>query len=269
MWYLSLITRTSSRARQPMPRENVTGLLRLLQDFFHIKIENIYLFKIIIIIIIKHGNVFKTWLCPNFLLLPKQSELPKIWGGCSNPPPPARMPMEHPTTFFPVKQLFLLKSKYCLEISEARERLKIFWQPFLPTVFGGCVFHILLPQYCYYCWKKRFPENFGIKKNCTLETFGHWVPLHLVMRITITIHHKRKDTTDTLSKPCKNKYCNWPSRHLAMASLQSFRALCQSDLFKWHWARLLYNTAGSTILMELQQTIKWIMVIEPSGRQFV
>ena len=28
----------------------------------------------------KHGNVFKTWLCPNFLLLPKKSELPKIGG---------------------------------------------------------------------------------------------------------------------------------------------------------------------------------------------
>ena len=54
--------------------------------FFQIKIENIYLFKIIIIK--EHGNVFKTWLCPNFLLLPKKSELPKIWGGCSPPRPP-------------------------------------------------------------------------------------------------------------------------------------------------------------------------------------
>ena len=66
-----------------MSRENVTGLLRLLQDFFQIKMENIYLFKIIMIK--KHGNVFKTWLCPNFLLLPKKSELPKIWEGCSPP----------------------------------------------------------------------------------------------------------------------------------------------------------------------------------------
>ena len=64
----------------------VTGLLRLLQDFFQIKIEHIYLFKIIIIK--KHRNVFKTWLCPNFLLLPKKSELPKYWGGCSPPRPP-------------------------------------------------------------------------------------------------------------------------------------------------------------------------------------
>ena len=63
-----------------MSRENVTGLLHRLQDFFQIKTENIYLFKIIIK---KHGNVFKTWLCPNFLLLPK------IWGGCSPPRPPA------------------------------------------------------------------------------------------------------------------------------------------------------------------------------------
>ena len=74
----------------------------------------------------------------------------------------------HPTTI-------VLKSKYCLEISEARERLKISGQPFLTTVFEGCVFHILLPRYCtiLLLLKKRFPENFGIKKKCTLETFGH------------------------------------------------------------------------------------------------
>ena len=91
MWYPSLITRNPSRARQPMSRENVAGLLRLLQDFFQIKIiENIYFFKTIIIK--KHGNVFKTWLCPNFLLLPKKSEWPKIWGGCSPLAPPARTP---------------------------------------------------------------------------------------------------------------------------------------------------------------------------------
>ena len=68
-----------------MSWENVSGLLRRLQDFFQIQIENIYLFKIIKK---QHGNVFKTWLCPNFLLLPKKSELPKIWGGCSPPRPP-------------------------------------------------------------------------------------------------------------------------------------------------------------------------------------
>ena len=38
-------------------------------------------------------TTFKNWLCPNFLVLPKTSELPKIWGGCSplrppRPPPP-------------------------------------------------------------------------------------------------------------------------------------------------------------------------------------
>ena len=38
------ITRNSSRARQPLSRVNVTGLLRRLQ----VKIENISLFKIII-----------------------------------------------------------------------------------------------------------------------------------------------------------------------------------------------------------------------------
>ena len=62
-------------------RVNVTGLLRRLQ----VKIENIYLFKILIK---KHENVFKSWICPNFLLLPKKSELPKVWGGCSPPRPP-------------------------------------------------------------------------------------------------------------------------------------------------------------------------------------
>ena len=30
----------------------------------------------------------ENWLCPNFLSLPKKSELPKIWGGCSPPRPP-------------------------------------------------------------------------------------------------------------------------------------------------------------------------------------
>ena len=62
-------------------RCDVTGLLRRLQ----VKIENIYLFKILIK---KHENVFKSWLCPNFLLLPKKSELPKILGGWSSPHPP-------------------------------------------------------------------------------------------------------------------------------------------------------------------------------------
>ena len=38
------MTRNASRARQPLSRVNVTGLLRRLQ----VKIENIYLFKIII-----------------------------------------------------------------------------------------------------------------------------------------------------------------------------------------------------------------------------
>ena len=37
---------------------------------------------------------FKNWLCPNFLSLPKKSELPKLWGGAAAPlAPPARTPM--------------------------------------------------------------------------------------------------------------------------------------------------------------------------------
>ena len=51
-----------------------------------VKIENICVFKIYYNK--KHGNVFKNWLCPSFLLLPKKSELPKLWGGCSPPRPP-------------------------------------------------------------------------------------------------------------------------------------------------------------------------------------
>ena len=87
IWYSSIKKRNLSRAWQPLSRVNVTGLLRRLQ----VKIENIYLFKILIK---KHENVFKSWLCPNFLLLPKKSELPEIWGECSPPrPPPARTPM--------------------------------------------------------------------------------------------------------------------------------------------------------------------------------
>ena len=42
----------------------------------------------------KHGNVFKNWLCPNFLLLSKKNELPIVWGGAAAPlTPPARTPM--------------------------------------------------------------------------------------------------------------------------------------------------------------------------------
>ena len=48
-----------------------------------VKIENIYFFKILIK---KRENVFKSWICPNFLLLPKKSELPKIFGGGATAP---------------------------------------------------------------------------------------------------------------------------------------------------------------------------------------
>ena len=58
-------------------------IITLTSGFFQFKIENICLFRLIK----KHGNVFENWLCPNFLLLPKKPELPKIWGGCSPPRP--------------------------------------------------------------------------------------------------------------------------------------------------------------------------------------
>ena len=56
---------------------NVTGLLRRLQ-------VDIQVFKIIK----QNGDVFKNWLCPDFLSLPKKSELPKIWGGAAATPRP-------------------------------------------------------------------------------------------------------------------------------------------------------------------------------------
>ena len=84
IWYPSLITRNSSRARQPLSRVNVTELLRRLL----VKIENICVFKIYYNK--KHGNVFKNWLCPSFLLLPKKSELPKLWAFWP-PPRPVRL----------------------------------------------------------------------------------------------------------------------------------------------------------------------------------
>ena len=53
-----------------------------------VKIENICVFKIYYNK--KHGNVFKNWLCPSFLLLPKKSELPKLWAFWP-PPRPVRL----------------------------------------------------------------------------------------------------------------------------------------------------------------------------------
>ena len=81
--------RNSSCARQPMSRENVTGLLHRLQDFFfQIKIENIYLFKII-----KKDNM-ETSLKPGFAQIfsccPKNPSCPKF-GGAAAPLAPTPM----------------------------------------------------------------------------------------------------------------------------------------------------------------------------------
>ena len=78
---LSLTTRNSSRARQTLSRVNVTGLLRRLQ----VKIENIYLFKILI----KHGDVF----AQIFSCCPKNLSCPKFGGAAAPLAPPARTPM--------------------------------------------------------------------------------------------------------------------------------------------------------------------------------
>ena len=88
IWYASLIDRNSSRAWQPLSRVNVTGLLRRLQ----VKIENIYLFKILIK---KHENVFKSWLClaQIFSCCPKNPSCSKVGGAAAPLAPPARTPM--------------------------------------------------------------------------------------------------------------------------------------------------------------------------------
>ena len=85
-----------------MSRENVTGLLRLLQDFSQITIENTYLFKIVI------EKNMETSLKPGFaqifVLPPKKCEKKKKisvaqnLGGSSPPCSPARTPM-HPRKF--------------------------------------------------------------------------------------------------------------------------------------------------------------------------
>ena len=52
-------------------------------------------------------SLLKNWLCPNFLLLTKKSELPKIWGGRTPPRPPARTSMcslDHQGTYFLVQR---------------------------------------------------------------------------------------------------------------------------------------------------------------------
>ena len=59
----------------------------------------------------KHGNVFKNWLCPSFLLLPKKSELPKVWGGCSPPRPPGPYAYAQIFLRFPLRQSVYLASQ--------------------------------------------------------------------------------------------------------------------------------------------------------------
>ena len=71
-----ILTRNSSHARQPLSRVNVTGLLRRLQ----VKIKNIYLFKTIIIIIIKtwKRHSLKTGFARIFSCWPKNLSCPKL-----------------------------------------------------------------------------------------------------------------------------------------------------------------------------------------------
>ena len=86
------ITRNSSRVRQPLwvSRENVTALLRWLQDLFQIKIENICLFKLI------KKNMetsLKTGFAQIFSCCPKNLSCPKLGGAAAPLAPLARTPM--------------------------------------------------------------------------------------------------------------------------------------------------------------------------------
>ena len=73
IWSPSNIT-NSSRVRQLLSRVNLTGFTTpTSKEEQHAH---------------THANFFKSWLCPNFLLRPKKSKLPKFWEGCSPPAPP-------------------------------------------------------------------------------------------------------------------------------------------------------------------------------------
>ena len=80
------ITRNSSRAKQPLwvSRENVTGLLRWLQDFFQIKIENICLFKLIK----KTRKRLLKKALPKFSLAAQKIRVAQNLGGGLQPPSP-------------------------------------------------------------------------------------------------------------------------------------------------------------------------------------
>ena len=66
-----------------------TRTLRL--TLFLLIIKNIYEF-----VSREKRKLFKNIL-PKFLLLPKKTELPKIWGGCSPPRPPGPYAYDHNT----------------------------------------------------------------------------------------------------------------------------------------------------------------------------
>ena len=122
IWYPSLITRNSSRARQPLSRVNVTELLRRLL----VKIENIYLFKIIIIIIINMETSLKTGFAQIFSCCPKNLRCPNF-----APPRSVRLWEFIPANYFGVilswlefpniPNCFLNTSKCC------RKCPKMFW----------------------------------------------------------------------------------------------------------------------------------------------
>ena len=95
IWYPSLITRNSSRARQPLSRVNVTELLRRLL----VKIENIYLFKIIIIIINMETSL-KTGFAQIFSCCPKNLRCPNF-GGAAAPLAPPPGPYAYENLYLP------------------------------------------------------------------------------------------------------------------------------------------------------------------------
>ena len=108
------ITRNSSRDKQPLwvSLENVTGLLRWLQDFFQTKIENICLLKLI-----KNTETsLKNSFAQIFSCCPKNLSCPKFGGAAAPLASPARTPMWENVSVFSLFILNLLSINFWISI---------------------------------------------------------------------------------------------------------------------------------------------------------
>ena len=99
LWSPLLMTRSSSRARQPLSRVNLTGFTMPTsgknRKYLSIK---------------KAWNIFKNWLCPNFSCYPKNLSCPKFWRGCK--PPLPRPPPGNSTPFYTILLSTLTGKKF-------------------------------------------------------------------------------------------------------------------------------------------------------------